>query len=124
MAVEVSGVKAYNCGSAVIAEGQFSDLKINDVLAVDCLNGVVLRDGPSVLSHIGLPGNTPPEALIEALKALQAMGDKAPEAKAEILKTTGIAAFIENSANATTVISNLIQIAASPLAAIVIAAFS
>lgn len=123
MPIIVDGVHAEQCGSAVMTEGDFPDgLTLKNIKAFNCVKALDLRDRPSIISSIGLPDTTPPEILLEAMNLLSSMQGASPEEKAQELKTSRLAYFINLSADSTTIISNLIAISTSPSAAQVIAA--
>lgn len=125
MAIKISGIYAEECGTGLLIEGAFAEgLDVTDVKTVGCINGVVTRDKPTLISQIGLPENTPPNVLIEVLETLRSMETSTEKEKANVVKDSIIAPYLAVAADATTVISNLIQISSSPIVMQVITALS
>ncbi|MNJ64577.1 hypothetical protein D3C77_605360 [compost metagenome] len=83
--------------------------------------GIVQRDPPSFLDQLGLPNDTPRDAVLIALMLLRDNQDTPLEKKAELLATSKLGPYLQNAANATAVVTSLVGLAGSPMGAQVIA---
>ncbi|WP_125855463.1 hypothetical protein [Pseudomonas sp. p99-361] len=72
------------------------------------------RDPVSLVKKLGLPEDTPPEALTAVLSALQSKKDISEEQKESIVKSSKLGAYLQNSANMATTISAIIQLSKHP----------
>ncbi len=77
-------------------------------------NGVIERDPPSFLEMLGLPADTPFDALLIALMTLRDRPEAPLEEKTQALKTSKIGPYLQHSANAATVVQGLALLATSP----------
>lgn len=82
--------------------------------------GIVQRDPPSFFATIGLPKDTPYDVLLTALMLLRDNPDAPMERKTELLETSKLGPYLQNSANAATTVTGLAALAGSPLGAQVI----
>ncbi|WP_139211011.1 hypothetical protein [Pseudomonas coleopterorum] len=72
------------------------------------------REPVSLFEHIALPKDTPPDALIDALSLLKSKGERSDEEKVNLIKTSKLKDYLQNSSNLSSTISNIIQLSASP----------
>lgn len=66
-----------------------------------------VRDPPSVYQTLGLPADTPPEVLIEALTLLSAVKDRPIEEQKEALRGSRLVSLLGVGANVATILSAL-----------------
>lgn len=72
---------------------------------------VEVRDPSDVIKRLGLPADTPPAALVEALQALSAANVRTPEEATKTLTTTKLWAWIAKASDITTLTPVLMAIA-------------
>ncbi|MDD1977105.1 hypothetical protein [Pseudomonas tussilaginis] len=110
-----------NCGVGIsMSSGGEGDVFINTQIN-HCDVAIEYRDPPSFLESIGLPPNTPSDAVIESLNILKAHEKSDNAHKMALIKRSRLGSFIEGSVNATSIIANLISISAQPQIAAIIA---
>lgn len=78
-----------------------------------CQTGIETRDPVSILDSLGLPPDTPPELIVEALEILKAHPTAPPDQKAELITGSKIGIFLQDTANATSIIANLVSLSCS-----------
>lgn len=100
MALHLKNVRIDNCGTGISAP---KDAHINaDGLEItNTARAIELRDPPSLLQSLGLPANTPPQYLIEALKIMEGASGLAPEARIERLKKSSLVKWLGVTADLT-----------------------
>jgi len=98
MAITLKNVRIDNCGTGISAP---KDAHINaDGLEITNTNNAIeLRDPPSLLQTLGLPVNTPPIYLIEALKILEGAEKLEPSAKIEKLRESNLIKWLGATAD-------------------------
>ncbi|MDM9555959.1 MULTISPECIES: hypothetical protein [Pseudomonas] len=116
MAIKLTNVDIIGFKTAVsIPHGV--ELEYNGGKVMGTEFGIVQRDPPSFFAQIGLPKDTPYDVLLTALMLLRANPDAPIEKKTELLETSRLGPYLQNSANATTVVTGLAALAGSPLGA-------
>ncbi|WP_223535543.1 hypothetical protein [Pseudomonas sp. GL-B-16] len=107
-------LKISGCGIGIsMPSGGTGDKFINPEIA-NCNTAIEYRDPPSLISSLGLPAETPPKVVLEALKILRSHEKQAPEQRVTLLKKSNIGPFLQGAANATTAATNLLALAVSP----------
>lgn len=104
MALNLKNVTIANCGTGISAP---ADATINaDGLQIfRTALAIELRDPPGLMQRLGLPPNTPPDLVIEALALLKQSEAPVPQ-KFEALKESRLTKFVEG----TGVVANLATI--------------
>jgi len=95
-----------------VSKGTDVDFDGGFIQAIKC--GIEERDEPSLMSMIGLPADTPPDALLLALMILRGRNNADRDESERILKTSKIGAYLRNCTDLSTVVSNLTNLANSP----------
>ena len=78
---------------------------------VDCGKGVEVRDSPDYATSLGLPSETPPQEIRNALMKLRDGAAKTPEDAAKMLGSEKIWTWVDRAGNAASVISALLTAA-------------
>ncbi|WP_311886744.1 MULTISPECIES: hypothetical protein [unclassified Pseudomonas] len=102
-----------NCGGIgmSVPQGFSESVDIDGLDISNCAEGGFLeRDPVSVLAKLGLPAETPYPALLDALTKLQANNNAPVEKKAEIVTQSQLGPFLQKTANAASIIKNMIDI--------------
>jgi len=102
--------KITDCGIGIsMPSGGTGDQYINAEIA-RCGTGIQYRDPPDLLSSLGLPSNTPPKFVLEALRILKAHENAHPAQREALLKKSKIGPFLQGAAS----VAALITLAISP----------
>jgi len=118
------GLNIKNCGTAIsMPSGGSGDTFIKTNIE-DCETGLLYRDPPSLLASLGLPPDTPPQYLIEALEILQAHEKEPENVRAEKIKSSKIGPFLQGAANVAAVIALALSPEAAPVLALLKAALA
>lgn len=67
------GCRIENCGVGINAHAGV-DIQLERTTFARTGQAVVIRDGPTALSALGLPPDTPPQLVLEALQAISLAG--------------------------------------------------
>jgi len=114
--LDVSGNTFRGGGTALsVPHGSDAEIKFTNNNLIDCINGIVERDKPSLLAGLGLPQDTPVEDVLEVIKALRSTPAASEEEKLEVIKASKLWTYLGRSANAVAVIQGLLGIAASAI---------
>ncbi len=73
MTITLKNVSIVNCDTGISAPADAA-IHADGLNIVGCTRAIELRDPPSLLTHLGLAKNTPPEVLADVLRALQKPG--------------------------------------------------
>lgn len=92
------------------AEGENVEITAENLVIRDCGKGIVQRDPASALAALGLPADTPRDAVREVLFALRSIPQTDPDARMKKLKSSKLWDYVQNSANTATVIQTLITL--------------
>lgn len=114
MAIKLTNVDIIGFKTAVSIPHD-AELEYNGGKILGTEFGIVQRDPPSFFAKIGLPKDTPNDALLMALMLLRANPDAPIERKTELLETSKLGPYLQNSANAATAVTGLATLANSPL---------
>jgi len=108
MVINLKNVRIDNCGTGISAP---KDAQINtDGLEIkNTKNAIELRDQPSLLLSLGLPNDTPPSYLIEALNILDKHNTLAPAIRIEKLRKSNLIKWLGVTADLTTLGTTLLS---------------
>ena len=106
MVIKINGCHIEGCGVGISTDGSI-DLDISETKIIGCQKAIEQRDRLGAFQAIGLPADTPPDLLIEALKLLLKYEDADPKQSAEALSKTKLFEWLSGTANTTTVLNNL-----------------
>lgn len=108
MVGKFTNIHIENCGTGVSMSSD-APVEFNGLTIKGCQKAIEMRDPPSLLSSLGLPSETPPELLIEALKILQSNSSSPLEKKTEALQGSSLFNWLGASANLASITGLLIQ---------------
>ncbi|WP_252088775.1 hypothetical protein [Pseudomonas sp. MWU13-3659] len=109
--INVSGNTFNGVGTAVsVPHDADAELDFTDNNLINCKSAIVQRDPKGLVQELGLPADTPIEDILAVLRTLQAMNGATHEDKVESVKQSKLWAFIERSANVTSVIQGLVAL--------------
>ncbi len=97
MALILENVRIDNCGIGISASKD-AHIHATGLEITNTKLAIELRDPPGLFQSLGLPANTPPAYLIEALKILEDASNLPPEQRIEklgeskLIKSLGVAA--------------------------------
>ncbi|WP_460163629.1 hypothetical protein [Pseudomonas sp. S2_F03] len=112
--LEISGNTFEGFQTAVsVAHGSDAEIKFTDNNLKNCINGIVERDKTSFLDGLGLPQDTPVDAVLEVIQALRVDPAAGEEKRLATVKASRAWAYVERSSNAITVVQGLVALAAS-----------
>lgn len=70
--IQLTNIVSEGCGVGISLSADMGcDVSIDRVTSINCGIGILQRDPQSLASQLGLPLDTPPEAIIEAARAIQ-----------------------------------------------------
>lgn len=108
MALNLKNVRIDNCGTGISAP---KDAHINadglEITNTAC--AIELRDPHGLLQSLGLPANTPPQYLIEALKILEGASALPEQARVEQLRDSALVKWLGVTADLTGLGTTLIS---------------
>jgi hypothetical protein len=108
MVNKFTNIHIEDCGTGISMPSD-APVEFNGLTIKGCVQAIEMRDPPSLLTSLGLPSDTPPQLLIEALNILQANSSSPLENKTEILQTSSLFNWLGASANLTSITGLLIQ---------------
>lgn len=114
MAIKINGCHIEKCRTGISSSGDI-ELDISGTKIINCKKAIELRDPPGVLQSLGLPSDTPPNLLKEALGVLLATQKEFPEKAAEAVSKTGLFDWLRDIANSTSILANLVSLQQSGL---------
>lgn len=109
MGITIKNCHIENCGVGISTDNSIN-LDISGTSIVGCRKAIELRDKPGVLQSIGLPANTPPELLIEALTLLLNYKDQETEPLKDTLLKTKLFNWLDGTANVATILTSLLSL--------------
>lgn len=114
--LDISGNTFRGVGTVLsLPHGSDAEIKFTDNDSKNCINGIVERDKPSFLNALGLPPDTPADAVLEVIKTIRAAPEASQEEKLEVIKKSKIWTYVERSSSAITVVQGLIAIAGTAI---------
>ncbi|MCX9157287.1 hypothetical protein OPU71_14255 [Niveibacterium sp. 24ML] len=114
MAIHLNNVRISNCGGGISAPKD-AEIHANNLEIVNTAQAIELRDPPSILQRLGLPPETPPEYLIEALKILEATNDMPQNERLDRLRESKLIKWLGVTADLTGLGTTLISAQAAGL---------
>ena len=114
MGITLKNVTIDNCGTGISAP---ADAKIDadGLVITNTQKAIELRNPATLLGALGLPENTPPELLIDALRHLRQQSQLPRGKRIESLRETGLLKWLGASADLTTLGQALLKIQESGL---------
>jgi hypothetical protein len=112
MTITIKNARISNCVVGIVTEG-IVDMEISDINIEACSTAIHHQNSPGVLQALGLPANTPPDLLIEALELL--LNHQSPKKSLEVLSKSRLFQGIGNASDATSLLSNLVSLQQSGL---------
>ena len=94
------------------------------LLIKGCKIAIELRDPPSLLEKIGLPKDTPPEFLLEAIKIIENSDSSSPKKVEDLLQRSKLFEWLGASANIATISTALFQLMQGDALSAVVSLFS
>lgn len=120
MALILNNVRIDNCGTGISAPKD-ANIHATALEITNTKQAIELRDPPSILQTLGLPGNTPPTYLIEAFQILEASSTQASEQRIEKLRASKLVKWLGITADVTGLATTLFSAQAQGLVSTVIA---
>jgi hypothetical protein len=100
MGINISGFRIDNCHIGISAPKD-ANMKIEGLEISNTYKAFELRDPPSLLQSLGLPPNTPPVYLIEALRILEGSSKLESAARIEKLRESNLVKWLGVTADLT-----------------------
>ncbi|MDZ3826350.1 hypothetical protein [Pseudomonas monsensis] len=88
--------------------------EIEDITQKNGKIGLQIRDKASLMDFIGLPPDTPPVVLADALRMLSSRNNASTDEKKRLLKKSNLGAFLDRADKATSVMEKIINVASNP----------
>ena len=95
------------CGGGISVGSGDVKINMNGSDIEKCGVAILQRDPAGAFAALGIPADTPHELFAEVLAALRAREAASQEEKAQVVRGSRFGSFIENSANATTIVQGL-----------------
>jgi hypothetical protein len=105
MALHLKNVRIDNCGTGLSAPTG-AQIFADGLEITNTKQAIELRDPPGLLQALGLPVNTPPEYLVEALKILEGAP---PDERAEMLRESRLVKWLGVTADLTGLVTVLVS---------------
>ncbi|ACV26450.1 hypothetical protein [Kangiella koreensis] len=109
MAIKIIDCHIENCGTGISTDGSVQ-IDISGTKIIGCKKAIEHRDPPGALQSLGLPENTPPNLLVEALEVLLKTQEQGPEKSAEAVSKTRLFEWLGGISNATSILANLVAL--------------
>jgi len=108
MALILNNVRIENCGIGISAPRD-AHIHATGLEITNTKQAILLRDPPTLFQALGLPSNTPPQYLIEALKILEKNSMHAPAQRIEQLRESRLVKWLGIAADLTGLGTTLIS---------------
>jgi|GEM_PF-3676599 len=119
MALNLKNVRIDNCGTGISAPKD-AHIVADGLEITNTARAIELRDPPGLLQSLGLPANTPPQYLIDALKILEAGSALPNEARIERLRESTLVKWLGVTADITGIGTALLSAQAQGLVSSVV----
>lgn len=119
MAINIKGFRIDNCHVGISAPKD-ANMNIDGLEITNTHKAFELRDPPSLLQSLGLPANTPPAYLLEALRILEEARTLAPAARIEKLRESNLVKWLGATADLTGLGATLLSAQAQGLVSSVV----
>lgn len=119
MALHLINARIDNCGIGISAPKD-AHIVADGLEITNTSRAIELRDPPGLLQSLGLPANTPPQYLIDALRILEAEGALPPEARIERLRESSLVRWLGVTADLTGIGTTLLSAQAQGLVSSVV----
>lgn len=100
MALHLKNVRIDNCGIGISAPKD-AQIHADGLEITNTRRAIELRDPPGLLQLLGLPPETPPQYLIEALKLLEGSHTLPPEQRIDRLRESSLIKWLGVTADLT-----------------------
>jgi hypothetical protein len=119
MALHLKNVRIDNCGTGISAPKD-AQIHADGLEITNTRRAIELRDPPGLLQSLGLPADTPPLYLIEALKLLEDSHTLLPEQRIERLRESSLIKWLGATADLTGLGATLLSAQAQGLVSSVV----
>ncbi len=119
MALHLKNVRIDNCGTGISAPKD-AQIHADGLEITNTRRAIELRDPPGLLQSLGLPAETPPPYLIEALKLLEGSYALPPEQRIERLRESNLIKWLGVTADLTGLGTTLLSAQAQGLVSSVV----
>jgi hypothetical protein len=100
MALHLKNVRIDNCCTGISAPKD-AHISADGLEITNTTQAIELRDPPGLLQSLGLPADTPPQYLIDALKILEGVSTLPTEARIERLRESSLVKWLGVTADLT-----------------------
>ncbi|WP_322614239.1 hypothetical protein [Pseudomonas sp. BIC9C] len=95
------------CGGGISVGSGDVEINLIESNINKCEVAILQRDPAGAFAALGIPADTPHELFAEVLAALRKKEAASHEEKAQVVRSSRFGSFIQNSANAATIIQGL-----------------
>lgn len=108
MALNLKNVRIDNCGTGISAPKD-AHIVADGLEITNTARAIELRDPPGLLQSLGLPANTPPAYLIEALRILEGASALPERERVNQLRESALVKWLGAVADLTTIGTTLLS---------------
>ncbi len=108
MALNLKNVRIDNCGTGISAPKD-AHIVADGLEITNTARAIELRDPPGLLQSLGLPANTPPAYLIEALRILEGASALPERERVNQLRESALVKWLGAAADLTTIGTTLLS---------------